>query len=213
MTYKATGFIIGKRVSRECDRIFVLYTEEYGKIEALAQGVLKLSSKLGGNLELLTKASFLLARGKVHNRIASIDTLHTFRDTKKNLVKLALALTSAEMLHQLVQWNTRDKGIYELYEDFLQELEKLPSETKTKQALGFLHLFTVKISILLGYRPQSRSAKQFLDRLTTDSLGSFLSEQIPSSIKTFSNHFLSENLTKQLKGNAYLDLIGENTLQ
>lgn len=207
MTYKAIGFIIGKRVSREHDRVFIVYTKDHGKLEVFAQGVLKLSSKLGGSLELLTKASFLLARGKTYDRIASVDTLHTFRNTKDNLVKLVVALTSAEMLHQLVQWEAKDVPTFQLYEEFLEEIEILPEHTQTKYVINLFNLFTVKLSILLGYRAQSRGAKQFLDRLECSALSAFREEQIHPFVKTLANNFLAENLTKQLKGKAYLDLI------
>ncbi len=212
MTYKTTGFIIGKRVSREHDRVFIVYTQDHGKLEVLAQGVLKLSSKLGGNLELLTKASFLFARGKMYDRIASVDTLHTFKNTKQNLVKLVVALASAEMLHQLVAWEAKDVHTFQLYEEFLEELEGLPDHTQTKYVINLLNLFTVKLSILLGYRAPLRLAKQFLDRLSTSSLPSFRDEQMPPFVKTLARNFLSENLTKQLKGKAYLDLITKTTI-
>ncbi|MDO8572101.1 MAG: recombination protein O N-terminal domain-containing protein, partial [bacterium] len=74
MTFKATGYIIGKKYFREADRLYTIYTAEYGKIEAMAQGVRKLSSKLAGHLELFHKASFTIAKGKQIDRIATVDT-------------------------------------------------------------------------------------------------------------------------------------------
>src|SRR3989338_2786561 len=191
MTYKATGFIISKRFSREHDRIFTIYTKEYGKIEALAQGVLKLESKLAGNLELLSKASLLIARGRVFDRVAGIDVEERFADIKKNLQKLVVALHSAEILHGMVHEKAPDASLFALLEDFFEELNTLSEKTETRRALYLSHLFIIKLSLILGYRSNSRVAKQFLDALVQKKLGAFLTDPAPRFASTLVHEFLS----------------------
>jgi DNA repair protein RecO (recombination protein O) len=49
--------------SGEADRIVVLYTREHGKLRALAKGVRRPSTKIGGSLEPLAEVAIFLARG------------------------------------------------------------------------------------------------------------------------------------------------------
>lgn len=212
MTYKATGFIISKRFSREHDCIFVLYTKEYGKIEALAQGVLKSESKLAGNLELLIKASFLLARGRVLDRVAGIDVQERFFDIKKNIQKLIIALSRIEIVHTLVQGKVADAHLFSLMEDFFTELENLSEKSETRKAITLANLFTIKLSLVLGYRSDSRAAKQFLNRLSTCGLGQFLNASFPPFISALAGEFLSQQLSRRLNSQPFLDLLAKEVL-
>ncbi len=209
MTYKATGFIISKRFSREHDCIFVLYTKEYGKIEALAQGILKLESKLAGDLELLTKGSFLIAHGRVFDRIAGIDAQERFVEIKKNIPKLVVALHGVEILNQVVNGKATDINLFALLEDFFKELEELSLKTETRKALYLSHLFIIKLSLILGYRSSSRSAKQFLDTLSISEMGTFLNNPVPRFVPTLAQDFLNGQLHKKLNTQSYIDLLGK----
>ncbi len=212
MTYKATGFIIAKRFSREHDRIFTMYTKEYGKVEALAQGVLKLESKLAGNLELLSKASFLLARGRVFDRVAGIDVEERFLDVKKNIQKLVVALYSAEIVNVMVQPKYPDASLFTLLENFFEKLNSFSAKTETRKVLYLAHLFTIKLSLILGYRSNSRAAKQFFDVLSTSDLGAFLDDPSPRFVPILVQEFLSEQLHKKLNTQSYIDLLAKETL-
>ena len=54
-TYKTEGVVIRQIPLGEADRILTLYTPDMGKIRAVAKGVRRTKSKLGGHLELLTR--------------------------------------------------------------------------------------------------------------------------------------------------------------
>ncbi len=46
------------------DKIIVMYSEDYGIIRAVAKGVKKTKSKLGGRMDLLVNNNLLWAKGK-----------------------------------------------------------------------------------------------------------------------------------------------------
>ncbi|MBI4250141.1 DNA repair protein RecO [Candidatus Uhrbacteria bacterium] len=207
MTYKATGFIIDKRVSREHDRVFVLYTKEYGKIETLAQGVLKLSSKLGGSLELLTHATFLIARGRTHNRIAGVDIISSFSKIKDNIQKLIIALYAMEIIQALIHWDAADEHTYELVRDFLFELEQLPHTSQTREVKQLTDFFVLKLSILLGYRPDIKGAQKTLDAIAASSLAKLRSTPPQRWMKTATQRFLSDTLPRRLNTQDFIGLL------
>lgn len=207
MTYKTTGFIIGKRASREHDRMFVLYTKEYGKVEALAQGVLKLSSKLGGNLELLSHATFLIARGRNHDRIAGVDMISSFSKIKENMQKLIIALHVAEIIQVLIHWEARDEQAYELVQDFFCEMERLPHTSQTREAKQLSEFFILKLSILLGYRPNIKGAHNILDSIATLPLSALRDMPQPVWMKKAIDQFLVNTLPRRLNTQDFMGLL------
>ena len=61
--YKTEAVVLRARDLGEADRILTLYSREYGKLDAVAKGVKKMRSKMGGSAQPLTYSSFLLYRG------------------------------------------------------------------------------------------------------------------------------------------------------
>lgn len=148
MTYKTQGIIIGKKDYRDADRLFVLYTFEHGKIQAVAQGTRKIGSKLSGSIELLNYCSFTLAKGKSIDRIATVDVHETFENVKDNLFSLCAALYGIDIFNQLVKWDSRDEALFLLLLDFLEGIQK---SSRQSSHSTLVRAFLSKLSSLLGY--------------------------------------------------------------
>jgi len=73
MTRLVKGIILRKQDYRESDRLFVIYTDELGKIEAVAKGVRKIKSKMAGHLELFSIVNLMVAPGKNYYQIAGAE--------------------------------------------------------------------------------------------------------------------------------------------
>jgi len=69
--YETEAFILESSGRREADRIFSLYTEEFGMIRASAIAVRKMQSKLRSHLTDFSLVSVSLVRGKETWRITS----------------------------------------------------------------------------------------------------------------------------------------------
>ncbi|NQU99145.1 MAG: recombination protein O N-terminal domain-containing protein, partial [Parcubacteria group bacterium] len=63
-TFKTKGIIIKKNNAREADKIFTIVTDNLGKIQAYGRSTGKITSKLGGHLDLFTNSNLVLARGR-----------------------------------------------------------------------------------------------------------------------------------------------------
>ena len=62
--YRTEAIVLRRSDYSEADRILTLYTPLYGKRRAIAKGVRKTTSRLGGYLELFTRVSLMLAEGR-----------------------------------------------------------------------------------------------------------------------------------------------------
>ena len=69
-TYQDKAITLKRIDIKEADRLFVFYTKEHGKVEAVARGVKKINSKMAGHLEPLGIVDLMIARGKSIDQVA-----------------------------------------------------------------------------------------------------------------------------------------------
>src|SRR5690606_7475011 len=90
-TYLTSGIVLRRRDYKEFDRLYTLYTEDYGKIEAIARGSRKITSKLAGHLEPMSYSSFMLATGRAFDVLATSVRISSFKFPHNDLLAFALA--------------------------------------------------------------------------------------------------------------------------
>jgi len=71
--YQTEGIILFKKDLGEADRLYYIFTEKFGMIKAMAQGVRYIKSKLRPSLDLFSYDKFSLIYGRENWRI--IDTI------------------------------------------------------------------------------------------------------------------------------------------
>lgn len=62
--YRTKGFVLKRMDLGEADKILTIYTSTSGKLRAVAKGVRRPSSRLGGHVDDFAYADMLLARGR-----------------------------------------------------------------------------------------------------------------------------------------------------
>ena len=144
-----TEAIVLKRINfKEADRILTLYTPNLGKISAVAKGVRRPKSKMGGHLELLTHCSLMLARGRNMDTVNQAQTICSFRRLREDLWREGLALYAAELV---VQFTAEHQENYPIYSLLLDTLNRLCDTKDAETALRFLE---VNLLTHLGYKPE-----------------------------------------------------------
>ncbi len=95
-TYKATGINLKSIPIGESDRLLTIFTKEFGIIRAVAMGVRKGRSQIGGRSELFVVNQLLIAKGKSLDKITQAETLQSYSGLGRNLGKLASSQYLAE---------------------------------------------------------------------------------------------------------------------
>lgn len=121
-TYKTSGIIIKRTNLREADRILTIYTQEHGKIRAVAKGVRKTLSKLAGNLELFCLDKLLIAEGRNLDIIAEVENIKCYFSLRSNLRATHMAYYLAEIVDQMTLENQSHPSIFDLLEQVLEGL-------------------------------------------------------------------------------------------
>lgn len=83
--YQTEGIVLGKRDFGEAERMIYIYTEKFGMIQAMAQGVRYLKSKLRYNLDLFTFGNFSLIAGRDFWRITDAEEIKS----NKKIIRIA----------------------------------------------------------------------------------------------------------------------------
>ena len=150
-TYKAEAVVLKQTPLGEADRILTLFTPNMGKIRAVAKGIRRTKSKLGGHLELLNQVSIHLARGRNLDIVTEAILIESFRGLKRNLGSLSKGLYIAELVDDFSVEEPTNSAIYSLFLDTLGWLGTLD------QLELLLRHFEMRLFEHSGHRPELHS--------------------------------------------------------
>jgi DNA repair protein RecO (recombination protein O) len=146
--YKTEAIVLRRVNLGEADSIFTLYTPNLGKIRAVAKGVRRPRSKLGGHLEPLTQSSLLIAQGRNLDIITQSQTIDSFLPLKASLYHAGCAIYMAELVDQFAPEHVESYASYRLLHQSLEWL----CEARTCELV--LRHFELHLLSLLGYQPE-----------------------------------------------------------
>ena len=146
--YKTEAIVLKRINMGEADKILTLYTPNLGKLSAIAKGVRRPKSKMGGHLELLTHSSLTLARGQNLDIITQSETVSNFLPLRGDLWRASLALYAAELVEQFTAEHVENYPVYRLLLDTLHRL------CETRDGELTLRYFEINLLTHLGYKPE-----------------------------------------------------------
>lgn len=106
----------------EADRILVLLTPGRGKVRAVAKGVRKTKSRLGGRLEPLSHVDLLLYEGRELHIVSQADLVEPWRALHEDLTCLAQGVAMAEAAEQVAQEGEPAVALYRMLVGALRSL-------------------------------------------------------------------------------------------
>jgi DNA repair protein RecO (recombination protein O) len=99
--YRDTAVVLRTWKLGEADRIVVLFTENHGKVRAVAKGVRKTKSRFGSRLEPPTQVALQLHAGRSLDTITQAETVDNYRLVREDLDRLNRAVSMLEAVDQL----------------------------------------------------------------------------------------------------------------
>lgn len=153
-TYTTTGIILKRRDYQENDRLFCIYTKDLGKIELLAKGTKKITSKLNPYMEPFYLVKVMAAKGKVIDKLANCDLINSYQNLRNNLYGFYLLNYLAEVTDGLIVGQTLTQDKYELLIKLLDILENEIEKQNKNKLLLLTNVYNYKILNLLGYQPE-----------------------------------------------------------
>ena len=98
----------------EADRIMTLFTPTHGKLKAIAKGVRRTKSRIGGALEPLAELRVALARGRTFDVVTQVQVTHAWLRLRDSLESTATAWYLAELADRSIEERHQTEGLYAL---------------------------------------------------------------------------------------------------
>ena len=131
----------------EADRIVTLLTPNYGIIRAVAKGVRKPNSRIGGHLDILNKINAYVRIGENLNNLSQADTIDGYSGIKQNLKKISLCFYILELSEKFSVENDPNNNIYQLLEEVLESIKSVENDEL------LIRWFEIKLLISAGFLP------------------------------------------------------------
>jgi DNA repair protein RecO len=113
--YHTEVFVLEGRASGEANKYFMLFTREFGMIEASAQGIRKVESKLRTSLTDFSYGTIALVLGKngwkLTNAIGESNLYDRFKDNKQILIMVSHIFA---LLKRLLHGEEKNEALYDL---------------------------------------------------------------------------------------------------
>lgn len=150
--YRTEGFVLRKNDFWEADRIFTIFTKDFGKLEILGRAIRKIKSKLRGGTRLFSLANIEFIQGKTYRTLTDASLIEDFQNLRKDLKRLRIVYEISEILNDLIRGQEKDEKIWNLLRETFQRLSK-PS-LSVKECWLIYYYFLWNFLSILGYRPE-----------------------------------------------------------
>ncbi len=149
--YRTHAVVLRRRDYRDADRILVVFTPNYGKLELIAKGVRKTTSRKAGHLELFAHTSLLVAQARTWDIITEAVGVESFSALRQDLDKISQASYLCELIDAFTESGDDNLPMWDLLLIALAELDAAAPEQDPEL---LLHWFELHLLSLAGFQPQ-----------------------------------------------------------
>lgn len=151
VNYAVQGFIFKKEDSVEADRIFSVFTRDFGRIEVAGKAIRKITSKLRANMELFSFCDIEFIEGKHKKTLTDAVATKKFSHLFKQPEQFLVAGRISSLLEECIKGEEKDGRILHLISDVF---EKLSSQDAASCSFVLYHYFFWNFISMLGYAPE-----------------------------------------------------------
>ncbi len=149
--FTTEALVIGSMRYLEADRIVTLYTRDRGRLGAIAKGVRRTKSKVGGRLEPFSLVRVSLHAGRGLYTVVGVDTLRTFQGVRDELFRLEEGARLCLAVRHLFP---AEEGSAPAFNLLVRGVARLSEASDPAAAAGFVLATRLKLLALLGYAPE-----------------------------------------------------------
>ena len=160
-TVKTEAVVLRSLRLGEADRVLHLYTLDHGRVGAVAKGIRKTTSRVGGRLEPLSHVELMLHRGSSDlQTVTGVQLIDAHHQAREDYYRLSVGLIGAEAMLRLFSEQEANERAFVALTRFLGALDTTPHSAE-RPALDPLGLaFQLKLLWLSGYLPHLTSCAE-----------------------------------------------------
>ena len=203
--YVTEAIVLSRFDYGEADRILTLITPSGGKIKAIAKGIRRQKSRIGGSLEPFAELRLALAMGRTFEIVTQVSVIHPWLRLRDDLVSFGTASYMAELADGTLEERHSAEAVYVLLKRAYEILDAGMAPGRVAR------WFEVHLADELGVRPEVDRCVECGRMLEADEryrwmppLGGVLCERCPGP--PFERAGLSLEGLKLLKAYQRLDI-------
>ena len=150
--YRTQGFIFKKKDILEADRVFSVFTHDFGRLEIVGRAIRKITSKLRGGIEIFSLSEIEFIQGKNRKTLTNTITIEKFNNIIKDINRLKISYQISEVLDNFIKGQEKDKNIFILLDDTFKALNSPKLQTLSIQLIYYYFLWNFLSAI--GYHPE-----------------------------------------------------------
>jgi len=147
--YKTQAFVFQKNNINESDRIFSVFTNDFGRLDIFAKAIRKNVSKLRGGIDTFFISEIEFIQGKNKKTLTDAQVIEKFKDLTKDPGKFRIASRIGGILDNFIKGEEKDSNIFDLLNEVFYELCGSNMNIKKYELLYYYFLWN--ILSLLGY--------------------------------------------------------------
>ncbi len=153
-SFKTEGVVLRSIRYGEADRVLHLYTADHGRVGAVAKGVRKVRSRMGGRLEPLARVKLVLHQGRGELcTVSQADTVNAHASIRERRASLERAGEACEAVLRLLDSAEPNRPAYNLLCNELALLDADGAAATRGHALAF----RMKLLLAAGFAPELAS--------------------------------------------------------
>lgn len=150
--YRTQGFFLKEEERGEANRLFTIFTKDFGKLKIFGKAIRKIKSKLRSSTELFSLSEIEFIQGKTHKTLTDAVLTDKFKNIKESPEKLKTAFQITKTMDSFLGEEERDDEIWQLLKETLQRLNNYSLQS-ANYSLVYHYFFWNLISIS-GYKPE-----------------------------------------------------------
>ena len=145
-----TAFILKRINFSDSDRFITLFTRNHGKVDVVAKGVRKITSRRAGSLELLNLVDFQAVRSSKNYILTEVKLISSHNHLKQDLEQIEKVFSMCEVIEAILPHGQRQADVFDL---LTRAADKVGENTKN------MAYFQAKLLTLLGFWDGKESFK------------------------------------------------------
>jgi DNA repair protein RecO (recombination protein O) len=192
--FRTQGIVLQKEDIGEADRVFTVFTKEYGKLRLRAISERKITSKLRGGLELFYYSEIGFVQGKAYKTITDSAAIARFPNLRADIMRMRIMSRLAEIADDIVKGEEQDERVWSLFQETLLAFNRCNEHALRGNLIAYYFLWN--LLHIAGYAPSLQSiAAQ--DARIAGTVQMFL-EKDAAGLQEFSLSGTQERLLKQI---------------
>ncbi|MBV7339978.1 DNA repair protein RecO [Chloroflexi bacterium TSY] len=152
--YRTHAVVLRRRDQSDADRIVRVFTPNEGKLELIAKGIRKTTSRKAGHLELFTHASLLIAKARTWDIVTEVTTIESYRYIREDLGAIGHAAYCCELLDSFTELDDENQPLWDLLLLALRELDKQVYEQRSGHSQLLTRWYELHLLGAAGFQPQ-----------------------------------------------------------